>query len=501
MMTADNREKLAVQDWPGRADVVIVGGGIVGCAAAMFLSRYKATVVMVEQATDLAMGTTKANSGIIHAGFDAPPGSMKARMNVRGNRLYHELQPALKYEVNFLGSLVVAKSDDDLKTLEGLLDRGRQNGVPDITIIDRERVLSREPNLSRDVRAGLWAPTAGVIWPFGAALAMAENAVRNGVKVFTGCRLEGFMLDRRKICGVRTNKGDIACKLVINAAGRWADEVSRWAGDDSFSITPRRGEYILFDKSVGSLVNSVLFPTPTKVSKGILVSPTVHGNIFIGPNAENITDKDDLSTTAPGMEEIISGARKLIPDLPLAAAITQFVGLRPVASGDDFIIGPSALVGGLVQAAGIQSPGLASAPAIGELVSEIAAERLGLVRKPGYVEENPDRPAFAELDSRQRQELIARNPLYGRIICRCETVSEGEIVAAIHSPVGARTVDGVKRRTRAGMGRCQGGFCGPRVVGILARELGLPLDAIVKEGPGSQLFFARQTLRGGESHE
>ncbi|EAX47274.1 FAD dependent oxidoreductase [Thermosinus carboxydivorans Nor1] len=473
-----------------KADVVIIGGGIVGAAIARELARFELDTVLVERHPDVAMGTSKANSGILHAGFDAQPGTLKAKLNVRGNDLYRRLQEELDLEIKWTGSLVIAHDAEGMQTIHELLDRGRANGVPGLAILDREAVLAREPKLTKDVVGALWAPTAGVICPFGAAIAMAENAVQNGVHVITECPVYKIEAEGGRIKGVHTGRGFISAKFVVNAAGVQADDLSRSAGDESFSIRARKGEYILFDKTVGKWVNSIIFPTPSKVSKGILVAPTVHGNLFIGPNAREVDDRADLSTTSQGLAEIINGARQLVPDLPLHAAITQFAGLRAAADGGDFIIRPSATVRGLVHAAGIQSPGLTAAPAIAEKVVDILREEgLNLRPKASFNPIKPRRIRFNELTRDQQRELVARNPLYGRVICRCETVTEGEIVAAIHAPCGARTVDGVKRRTRAGMGRCQGGFCGPRVVAILARELGIPVTAVRKDTARSYLFY------------
>jgi glycerol-3-phosphate dehydrogenase len=331
-----------------------------------------------------------------------------------------------------------------------------------------------------------------------ATIAFAENAIRNGARVVTECAVTGVEVVDKATTAVETNLGRIETRFVVNAAGVHSGDVARMAGDESFTITPRRGEYILFDRSVGDLVRSVVFPTPTKVSKGVLVAPTVHGNVFIGPNATEVDDPENIETTRPGFNEIIAGARRIVPKLPLAAAITEFAGVR-AAAGRDFVIGPSPVVRGLVHAAGIQSPGLTAAPAIAEAIIEILAEAgLKLKPNPAFSPINPAEPNFARLSPREQAKLIAADPLYGRVICRCETITEGEIVAAIRSPCGAKTLDGVKRRVRTSMGRCQGGFCGPRVTAILARELGIPVTAVRKDGAASWLFLSRQDLENAE---
>ncbi len=471
-------------------DVVVIGGGIVGTAILYELSKYEMRCLLVEKEPDVAAGTTKANSAICHAGFDAPTGSWKQKTNVRGNALFHQLQDDLNLDIKWTGSLVAATNDEELQQLQVLLERGRANGVPGLAILSREEVLAKEPNLVT-AKAALWAPTAGVLWPFGCAIAFAQCAVQNGAQVIRDCAVTGFVKEDGAVTIVNTTKGAIHTKCVINAAGVYAEEIAKLAGDDSFSISPRKGEYVLFDKTAAPLlVWGIVFPCPSEKSKGILVCTTTHGNTFIGPNANDQRGKEDTSVTPAGMEEIIAGARKLIPDLPLGASITEFAGLRAVSNTGDFILGASG-VPGFYNAAGIQSPGLTAAPAIAEVVAEAIGREMYLRKKTNWNGMLPKQTAFNRMTASEKQAAIQKNPLYGRVICRCETVTEGEIVDAIRQPVGARTVDGVKRRTRAGMGRCQGGFCGPRVTQILARELGIPVEKVLKERQGSELFFKK----------
>lgn len=480
------------------ADVVVIGGGIVGTAVLRELSKYDLKCILVEKEPDLAMGTTKANSAILHAGFDAPTGSLKAITNVRGNKLYHELEQELDLDIKWTGSLVAATTDEEMATLQELLERGKANGVEGLKILSREEVLQKEKNLT-SVKGALWAPSAGVCWPFGAALAFARCAVQNGAEVMRDCRVLGFIKEDGRITGVETSQGVIKTKYVVNAAGVYADEIAKLAGDESFTITPRKGEYILFDKTAcSSLVFGVVFPTPTKKSKGILVCTTTHGNTFIGPNAQDMEDKEDHAVTAEGMNEIIASARKLIPNLPMGAAITEFSGLRAVSSTGDFIIGASA-VAGLYNAAGMQSPGLTAAPAVAEMLAEAIVKDSGAQAKADFKAELPKKHVFNRLNWDKQAELIKENSLYGRVICRCETITEAEIVETIHESCGARTVDGVKRRTRAGMGRCQGGFCGPRVTQILARELNIPVPEVLKERADSHMFYEKNQAQEGEA--
>ena len=477
-------------DFFKETDVVVIGGGIVGTAILRELSKYDLRCLLVEKEPDVAVGTTKANSAICHAGFDAPTGTWKQKTNVRGNALYHQLQEELGLDIKWTGSLVVATNDEEVQHLQVLLDRGRANGVPGLEILSREEVLAKEPNLVT-AKAALWAPTAGVMWPFGCAVAFAQCAVQNGAQVICDCAVTGFVKEDGAVTLVNTTKGAIRTKLVINAAGVYAEEIAKLAGDDSFTITPRKGEYILFDKMAApSLVYGAIFPCPNEKSKGIMICTTTHGNTFIGPNANEQASKEDTSVTPDGMNEVIAGARKLIPNLPMGASITEFAGLRAVSSTGDFILGASG-VPGFINAAGIQSPGLAAAPAIAEVVVEAVGNEMYLRKKTGWNGKLPKKPAFNRMTASEKQKMIEKNRLYGRVICRCETVTEGEIIEAIRQPVGARTVDGVKRRTRAGMGRCQGGFCGPRVTQILARELGIPVEKVLKERQGSELFYKK----------
>jgi glycerol-3-phosphate dehydrogenase len=434
----------------------------------------------------------------LHAGFDAEPGTWKARLNVRGSRLYQAISEELGIPRRRVGSLVVARDEDQLSTIEELRSRGVENGLTGLALWKRDQLLAHEPSLSPDVTGALWAPTAAIVCPFLATIALAENAIRNGVRVVTECAVTGIEVVDKATTAVETKLGRIETRFVVNAAGVHSGDIARMVGDESFTIKPRRGEYILFDRSVGDLVHSVVFPSPTKKGKGVLVAPTVHGNVFIGPTATEIDDVDDQETTSLGFAELISSAQRMVPKLPLASAITEFAGIR-AAAGHDFILGPSPVARGLVHAAGIQSPGLSAAPAIAEVIVDFLAE-VGLKLSPNssFVPVNPIQPKFTHLTPNEQEKLIAANPLYGRVICRCETITEGEIVAAIRAPCGARTMDAVKRRVRTSMGRCQGGFCGPRVTAILARELGIPVTDVRKDGAASWQFLSREDLETAE---
>lgn len=467
-------------------DVAIIGAGVVGSACARVLSRYRLSVALVEAAADVAMGASRANSAIVHAGYDCEPGTLMARFNVAGNALYDQWCSQLDVPLMRCGSFVLAFDEQDEKQLEKLLDYGRQNGVPELSIIPGSQALEMEPNLNPQVRSVLWAKTGGITCPYEMTQACAENAAANGVTILTDFKV--VQIDSGETFTLKSARGQsIAARYLVNAAGLYADEISGMAGGEPFTITPRQGEYMLMDKTAGQVVHTVIFQTPSKMGKGILVSPTVDGNLFAGPTARDTDDKTDTSTTAQGMAEIQRFARKSVPDIPLNRVITAFTGIRATPHPHDFIIGVSKLQPRLIQCAGICSPGLTSAPAIAENLPALCRQAgLELVEKDDY---NPTRAhiaRFARMTPAQREAAIAQDPRYGRVICRCETITEAEIVQAIAR--GARTLDGVKRRCRAGMGRCQGGFCAPRVMEIISRETGIPMTELTKFGGGSRLL-------------
>ncbi|MDR2007141.1 MAG: FAD-dependent oxidoreductase, partial [Acidaminococcales bacterium] len=359
------------------ADVVVIGGGIVGAAIARELSKYNLAITLTEKAPDLSTGTTKANSGILHAGFDPEPDSVKGLTNARGNFLYHQLEDELGLEIRWTGSLVVAKTGDETAVLEELYARGAQNGVPGLALLAGDEIFRREPNLAKDIKTALYAPTAGVISPFTAAVAFAECAAQNGARILLNCEVKGFDMESGRLSAVNTNQGQIRTRYAVNAAGLDAGEVSGLAGDRSFTITPRRGEYLVFDRAATkNLVNSVVFPIPGQYGKGVLAASTYNGECFIGPNAENAADSADTATTGKGLDFVVQTARNIIPDLPLSSVITQFSGLRAISDTDDFVVRNSAVTRGLVQAAGMQSPGLTAAPAVAEMV-------VGFLREAG----------------------------------------------------------------------------------------------------------------------
>jgi glycerol-3-phosphate dehydrogenase len=461
-------------------------------------------VLVLEREADVCSGTSKANSAVVHAGYDAKAGSLKASLNVAGNRMYDQVCADLNVPFQRSGTYVVALSEEDLSTLDALHQRGRKNGVTGMRIISGEEMRQAEPLINPETCGALLAGSGGYVDPFLLTVAAAENAVANGVHLRLETQVVGILLQDRRVTGVSTNRGDFACDFLVNAAGVYADEIMAKAGQHGFHIRPRKGEYYIMDREK-SRVRTVLFPCPTPVSKGIVVMPTAHGNTLLGPNAVDTDDKEDLAVTARGLEEVFGGAQRLVPSLDRRDVIAVFAGLRAAGSSGDFCIEAPAEVPGLVNVAGIESPGLTAAPAIAKRAVELLRDcGLQLAERDNFDPIRRSPPHFGDLSHRERAELIARDPRYGRIVCRCETVTEGEIVAAIHSPVPARTYDALKRRTRLGAGRCQGGFDTPRVLEILARELNVPATEITKRGSGSELVVRRtkdRQARGAEDGE
>lgn len=471
-------------------DVAVVGAGVIGSLIARELSRYNIKIALVEKCNDMAMGTSKANSAIVHAGFDAKPGSLKAKLNVEGTAIMPELCKKLSVPYKPVGSLVVAFSDEEIETLNELLERGNINGVPGLEIYDCNKLHEVEPNINDEAKAALWAPSAGIVCPYELTIAAAENAVVNGVEFIRNFEVNSIECSDGTFV-ISNGEDSIKTEYIINAAGVFCDEIASLIGDTSIHTTPRKGEYMLCDKSVGKLANHTIFQCPSKMGKGILVTPTVDGNLLLGPSALDIEDKSDVSTTSETLSEILKIAKKSVPSLTTREVITSFAGLRAHCSRNDFIIEPSEKNDKFINVAGIESPGLSSAPAIALFVKDIILSKINAELKSDFIEEREEPVRFRHMTNDERKALIEKNPAYGRIICRCETITEGEILDAIHAPAGARDVDGVKRRTRAGMGRCQGGFCGSKVVELLARELGVEINEITKCGGNSRILYDR----------
>lgn len=467
-------------------DVIIIGAGVSGAATARELSRYKVNACVIEKEEDVCCGTSKANSAIVHAGYDAATGSLMAKLNVRGNQMMEQLAKDLDFPFKKNGSLVVCLHEEDMPNLQALYDRGVANGVKDLRILNREELRAMEPNISDDAYAALYAPTAGIVCPFNLNIAMAENACVNGVEFKFDTEVTGL----HPIEGgwaIETNQGTFETKYVVNAAGVYADKLHNMVSAKKIHITPRRGDYCLLDKTAGNLVSKTIFALPGKFGKGILVAPTVHGNLILGPTAIDIEDKEGTNTTRDGLDQVITKCGMNVKNIPMRSVITSFAGLRAHEDGHEFLIGELEDAPGFIDCAGIESPGLTSSPAIGEMVAEILREKLNLEKNENFVATRKGVLDPDSLTKEERIELIRKNPAYGNIICRCEMITEGEILDAIHRPLGAKSLDGVKRRTRAGMGRCQAGFCSPRTMEILARERHVSMFDITKSGGDSKI--------------
>ena len=464
-------------------DVVVIGAGVVGGLVARELSRYDLKVCLVERMNDVAMGATRANSAIVHAGFDAKEGSLKAKLNVKGSEMMESVAAELGVKYKRNGSLVVGFGEEDERTLLALKERGDKNGVRGLRVIGRDEILAIEPNIGDGVTCALDAPTGAIICPYELCLAAVGNAMDNGCELKLGFEVTGL---KETADGWSVESGDesVEARFVINCAGVYSDAVAKMAGDDSFTVTPRRGEYMLLDKECGSTVTHTIFRCPSKMGKGILVSPTVAGNLLLGPTAEDIDDKENTETTAEGLAKVRLQAGEQVKGIAFGKVITSFTGLRSTGSVGDFIINqPKA---GFINLAGIESPGLSSSPAIAEYVADMLRESgLKMEKKADF---NPTRRPmhyFRELSVEEKNEIIKLHPEYAHVICRCEIVTEGEILEAIRTNPKPRDLDGVKRRTRATMGRCQGGFCSPYVVELLAKEMECDYLDVTKSGGSS----------------
>lgn len=472
-------------------DVCIIGAGVVGMNIARELSRYKLRVCILEKEADVSCGCSKANSGIVHGGYSDEPGSLKAELCVAGNRLYQQLDAELCFGYRQTGSMVLAFREDDIAKLEQLFEQGRQNGVQGLVIISGEQAREREPHLSQEVKAALYCENAGVTSPYEFVIALAENAVENGVELRLNTEVTAIQPFDGKFT-IGTSAGEVAASYVVNAAGIYSDAIAGMAGIDDFRIAPRRGQYLLLDKDQNYLVKSVIFQVPTELGKGILVTTTYHGNLMIGPNAEDIGDKADVGTDEETLRRIVLAARKSVPGFDMKKALTSFAGNRPIANRTDFVIEASK-VKGFINLIGIDSPGLTASPAIALKVVDILEKAgLELVKKSSF---QPCRKPIIRKKSADFNGRIDSPDPENHIICRCEQVTEAEIIDSLYRGIPAQSVDAVKRRTRVGMGRCQGAFCGPRVRQLLASELNIPLAEVTQRGKGSS-DLAERAKRG-----
>lgn len=472
-----------------RFDVVIIGGGVIGCAIARELSRYRLKVVLLEKNAEVGFGTSKTNSGIIHPGHDTPLSTLKGRLVVRGNALFDQLCSELHFGFRRIGELKVALQPEDLESLKKLKAQGDEKGVPGLELWDPARLQREEPNLSRALLGALYAPSAGVINPYEFAFALIENAQANGVELRVDAPVASITPEEG---GLRVEVGPsrgpgaaraIHGRYVLNCAGVASDHVAAMVGCATFKIRPRKGEEYMLDKRLKGLVRRLVFPVPTKTTKGTLIIPTFDGTLMVGPTAHEVEDRDDFSTTARGAEEVFAFVHKLCPSISARDAITAFAGLRAVSETNDFVIGPTK-VRGFFNVAGVQSPGLTSAPAIAEHVRDLLRDDgLALEKKPDFDPNVAGPTRFALLSPDEQDALAAKDPQFAKVVCRCELVTEAEIHEAIDH--GARTLDGIKFRTRAGMGRCQGGFCTSRCMEILSKRLAIPLTEVTKRGGDS----------------
>ena len=469
-------------------DVVIIGAGVVGGMIARALSRYDISVCIVEKENDVGMGATRANSAIVHAGFDAKEGSLKARLNVRGSEMMEDTCSALGVKYIRNGSLVIGFTDEDGDALRELLRRGEANGVKGLRLISGDEARALEPALSEKVTAALHAPTGAIVCPYELALAAIGNAMDNGAELILNFEITKIE-DQGDFFTIFSGERALKTRYLINSAGLFSDGVAALLGLDDYTVTPRRGEYMLLDKVCGQTVSHTIFRTPTKMGKGILITPTVDGNLLLGPTSVDIEDKEDRSTTAEGFAKIMKEAAENVPSIKFNKVITSFAGLRSTGNIGDFII---KRLGRAVHLIGIESPGLTASVAIGEYVLDMLSDTsLVKKKKDGFIETRRPMHYFREASIEEKNEIIKKDKSYGRIVCRCEAISEGEILAAIRTEPRPRDLDGVKRRTRAQMGRCQGGFCSPTVAELLSRELGIPMEGITKFGGDSNFVVGK----------
>ena len=485
------------------SDILIIGAGITGCCIARELSAYDASVLVLEKENDLAEGATKANSGIVHAGYDAVPGSLKAYYNVRGTSIYPDLCASLGLPYKQCGALVIALNEQDRETIERLRLRGEKNGVSGLRIVEHDELLSMEPSLNPQVVCALYVPTSAIISPYETAFAIADHAAINGVSFRFNENVVSVRLQPDGLFRVLTSSEEYCCRVLVNCAGSFGALIHNQLSDTKLEMIHRRGQYYLLDRTDHLPFMHTIFQCPSSMGKGVLVSPTVHGNTLLGPTAEDVEDPMDTATTSEGLAEVLRKASLTWPEISIRSNITNFSGIRAHLATDDFVIGPCDSCPGYFEAIGIESPGLSSAPAIAQDLGRMIAEKLKLAAKTEMIPYRKPPVPFREMNIEEQEKAVAADPAYGNIICRCETVTEAEIRAAIRRPVGARTIDGVKRRTRAGMGRCQGGFCMPRVADIIAEETGISLLE-VKKGGGNSFILAGSVesfLKGDIKHD
>lgn len=471
-------------------DVAIIGAGIIGVSICRELTKYDLKVLVIEKENDVCMGTSKANSAIVHAGYDPEPNTLMAKYNVEGNKMFDKLCKDLSVPFKRNGSLIIAFNNDELETIKGLYERGIDNSVEGLKLLNREEVLSLEPNLKDDVKGALFAPTGGIVGAYELTIATMENAMSNGGELKLNSEVVNIEKDDN--FKITLASGEIIeSRFIINAAGVYADDIHSMISEKNFSIVPRKGQYYVLDKSQGELFKRTIFQCPTALGKGVLVTPTVHGNLLVGPDAKNSGDKVSVSTESCDLDLIRETSAKTTDKINFRESIRNFSGLRAVSDREDFIIEECKDVLGFFDVAGIKSPGLTSAPAIAiDVVKMLENRGLELNKKESFIETR-EQINFMELSKEEKDALIKKDSRYGRVICRCENITEGEIVDSINRTLGATTVDGVKRRCRPGCGRCQGGFCGPRVQEIIAREKDVKMEDVMLDKENSYILIGK----------
>ena len=475
-----------------KTDVVIIGAGAVGTAIARELSRFKLDLILLDKNEDVGGDASKSNSAIIHTGFDAPPGSLESRLVVSANPMYDKLTENLDIPFKRTGAILVATTQEEYNLLPEIKEKAYKNGVFDIDYLTSKEIKEMEPEVSDEVLGGLLILRESIIDPFLLVTAQADNAVENGVKVLLATKVTGIEVANGKVQTVKTDKGEIRTKYVINAAGLFCDEIADMVGLCNFKEHPRKGQFFILDKNISYKIEKIILPVPTKLTKGKLSTPTIHGNMLIGPTAEDLEDRYDKTVTKEELDGVIEGVKKLLPAVSARDAITEYSGLRAVRTPAAYSIEASKEVKGFIGLSGIRSTGVTSSLAVASYVSELLkTEGLHLEPNPDLIAYRKGIPKFSELSEEEQEVLIKENPLFGNIMCRCETVTEAEILAAIEAPVGATSLDGIKRRVRAGMGRCQGGFCGPRIIEYLAEKLNIPVEAVRKNDKGSEVLIGK----------
>jgi len=478
-----------------KTDVVVIGAGAVGCAIARELSKYNVNVTVVEKNEDVGGDASKSNSAIIHTGYDAAPGTLESQLVVAANPMYDEIVADLDVPFSRIGAILPAITDEQYEQLPAIKAKAFKNRVYDVEFKTAEELLEMEPNLNPEVKGGLYIPRESIIDPFIFVQAMAENAYANGVEFMLGTKVTDIKVENGKIKSVVTTEGEIETKYVINSAGLYCDEIAAMVGKADYKVVARKGQFYILDKNTSCKVEHIVLPIPTKVTKGKLMCPTIHGNMLVGPTAEDQDSKVDKSTTTEGLASIATDVRNLVPNVNLRDTITQYSGLRPNRNPEGLNVDMYDDIKGYINLSGVRSTGLTLSVAMGKYVVQLMHDDgADLTFKTNFIKKRKGIIKFCEQPVEVQDRLVAENPLYGNVICRCETITEAEILEAINRPLGAKSVDGVKRRVRAGMGRCQGGFCGPKVIEILARELGKSPEEINKNNPGSYMVTGKSRI-------